>query len=51
MRAVAPAKGNVILNILQRKMVIDVDEQSDGDEATGASAASATSQSQSGIVD
>ena len=42
---------NVILNILQRKMVIDVDEQSDGDEDGGATAASAASQSQSGLFD
>ena len=42
---------NVVLSILQRKTVIDVDEQSDGDEADGASAASAASQSQSGIFD
>ena len=40
---------NVILNILQRKTAIDVDEQSDGDDAEGASAASAASQS--GIFD
>ena len=47
--AAKPKGLNVILNILQRKTVIDVDEQSDGDEADGASAASAASQS--GIFD
>jgi len=40
---------NAILRILQRKTAIDVDEQSDGDDAEGASAASAASQS--GIFD
>jgi hypothetical protein len=46
----AKLKGlNVILNILQRKTVIDVDEESDADDAEGASAASAASQS--GIFD
>ena len=46
----AKLKGlNAILNILQRKTAIGVDEQSDGDEADGASAASAASQS--GIFD
>jgi hypothetical protein len=40
---------NVILNILQRKTVIDVDEESDADDAQAASAASAASQS--GIFD
>ena len=40
---------NVILNILQRKTVIDVDEESDADNAEAASAASAASQS--GIFD
>ena len=34
---------NVILKILQRKTIIDVDDQSDGDEDEGASAASAAS--------
>ena len=46
----AKLKGlNVILNILQRKTAIDVDNQSDGDEDS-ASAASAAS-AQSGIFD
>ena len=46
----AKLKGlNVILNILQRKTVIDVDDQSDGDD-DGATAASAAS-TQSGIFD
>ena len=44
-----PKGPNAILSILQRKTAIDVDEQSDGDEAEGASAASAASQS--GIFD
>ena len=42
---------NAILNILQRKTIIDVDDQSDGDEDEGASAASATFSSQSGLFD
>ena len=46
----AKLKGlNAILNILQRKTVIDVDDQSDGDD-DGATAASAAS-TQSGIFD
>ena len=44
----ATLKGlNVILNILQRKTVIEVDDKSDDDENEGASAASAASASQS----
>ena len=45
----AKLKGpNVILNILQRKTIIDVDDKSDDDdENDGASAASAASASQS----
>ena len=48
----AKLKGlNVILNILQRKTVIDVDDKSDDDEDEGASAASAASASQSPLFD
>ena len=44
---------NVILNILQRKMIIDADDNSGNDSAdnNGAAAASAASESQSGIFD
>jgi hypothetical protein len=47
----AKLKGlNVILSILQRKTIIDVDDHSDGDDDEGASAASAAS-AQSGLFD
>ena len=48
----AKVKGlNVILNILQRKTVIDVDIKSDDDEDEGASAAPGASASQSPLFD
>ena len=47
MPAVKPKGLNVILNILQRKTVIDVHDKPDDDEDEGASAASAASASQS----
>ena len=44
----AKLKGlNVILNILQRKTAIDVDDKPDDDESEDASAASAVSASES----
>ena len=42
---------NVILNILQRKTIIDVDDQSDEDEGASAASAASALQSQSGLFD